>query len=155
VAENCLLLRCGPWIVALPTQYTEALTQETPAGTSAGRGEGVVFGGRAYAAWDLGMLLGGGPAAQAWVLVGLPTPRGTLRLALSTGPHLMIAATTLLALPEHATPARPGAIVGGVPLPPSLATSQAEDMAWVLDARRLLTQSEIATSWGSIEVLTP
>jgi hypothetical protein len=65
----------------------------------------VEAGGENYAAWDLGALLGLPLLDAAWVLARLPRPGGMARVALRTGPCVVV--TTL---PE-VTPLPPGAQV--------------------------------------------
>ncbi len=75
-----LLVRCDPWLVALPVACVRRLVADEAVAAVAGAvGDSpwlgtVAVGGERLPAWDLGRLLGLKGGGAAWVLIDRPLP---------------------------------------------------------------------------------
>jgi hypothetical protein len=118
----------------------------------------VLVGGRRWAAWDLGRMLGLPPLDHAWVLLNVPHAGAELPIALRTGPCLTvqpIAAFT--ALPEGLFRARRGALPAAFPASEIKGRTDAL-FGLCFDPARAWTSTELENSVRSIspgEVLPP
>ena len=94
VAEAAVVFRCQSHLLAVASRWVERLlmSEEVKAEEGAGA-EGVArvwIDGHAWAAWDLGVMLGVGSQTVAHVLLRVPWRNGSIRLALRTGPCLAV-----------------------------------------------------------------
>jgi len=125
--ELCVVLACHHLICALPIRSVDRLAlpdaaQPLPAPrrSRAARTTGAVpapavvrLGEQDWASWDLGVLLGMGPAQGAWVLLRAPLDGGEVALALRTGPCFSVQGLRRLSsLPPGVFSARRTALAG-------------------------------------------
>lgn len=150
-----LFVACGPWVLALRADAVERLVLPEEArlldlapsdGPPASLGR-LEAGGLAYAAFDLGLLLGLAAQSEAWVLLSLCRPAGPLPLALRTGACLSVASLPepRSALPEAVMRTRAGLFTSAF-RPTRLRHGRGESAAagLVLDLTRLLSDEEAA-----------
>lgn len=93
-ADAAVVFRCQSHLLAVATRWVERLlmreevrAEEPAAGGGVAR---IWVDDLPWAAWDLGVMLGMGPLASAYVLLRVPWRAGTTRLALRTGPCLAV-----------------------------------------------------------------
>ncbi len=126
-----LLLRCEPWLVAVPLSAVRRIVDDDGVGLVAGGTGGAAWLGQIAAgderlpAWDLGRLLGLDASPGSWLLIDRPLPA-----ALRTGRCLRV-----LHLPTAGLRPLP-TIVGGPP--GTLAFAVTEGFGLLIDLPALL-----------------
>jgi len=148
----CVLTTCHELVCAIEAPSTErlALPEEVrrwqpPDGRPAPSVAIVEHNDRRYAAWNLGELLHLPPTNHAWVMLQVPHRGGVLRLALCTGPCLVVRPLTQrTALPRGLFRDRAAAIQGAFATQsiPTARSHKLGPVGYVLDVRALWTADE-------------
>jgi hypothetical protein len=88
---------------------------------------------------------------DAWVFLSIPHGRGSVPLALRTGPCLVVGQLPeISALPSAIFRARPGAFAAGFPIESILFRSGGWAVGLLLDPRALFTDAELDMSLESL-----
>lgn len=178
--EQHLLIRCGAWVVALPTKWVvrlilprEAMFERSawpqPATTEAPNRQCAPDGAaqaqsqqsavlvhdlERYATWDLGAMLNLPSLRDTWALMKLHDGDGSLPLALSVGQCFTV--TRLedqLHIPDGVYGERPGALDSAFVLDPQVSTALGEGfhLALRLNPDRLWTEGDRVLSRRILE----
>ena len=149
--DTAVILRCGPQLLAVATRFVERLLLSDEVGSgerTAGAWPARLWvGGRPFAAWDLGLMLGLGPQGAAQVLLRVPWRGGFIGLALRTGACVAVKRLPKAApLPSGIFGARPGAILGGFEAAAALGKPDEALLGYLLEPTALWTEEELQAS---------
>jgi hypothetical protein len=147
----CVLSRCKWLVCAIPVDSITRLVlpeEVTVTGTTPGESMIAHYGGRQWAAWDLGLLLEVGPTASSWMFLELPDAHGAIALALRSGICLRVQELRAeLALPRELFRARRDAFAGGFAVSSVTDDSDEQGVLGVaIDLARLWTPAELESS---------
>ncbi|MFO0744404.1 MAG: hypothetical protein U1F43_01875 [Myxococcota bacterium] len=150
-AELHLVLEAHGHLLALSTAVIERmrLAEEVKPRAVIG-GLVVESDGHAWPTWNLGTLLGLAPLSSAWILMHVPHATGSVRVALQTGPCLVVRPIARLgALPIGIFRERQGALAAVFDAA-QVDQKRGAVAGLVIDAARLFTAAEVESSRGRI-----
>lgn len=148
---SVVLLRCPPHLFALDSGAVERLLlteearfEEAPQGAGPSR---AYVSGLAWAAWDLGLLLGAARQSAALVLLRQPRTKSGAGVALRTGPCIAVKRLpATLPLPRGIFAGRPGAVTRCFEAAAALGKPDEALLGYLLDPEGLWTEAELSAS---------
>lgn len=149
-AKLSVIARLHHLLVAISIESVERLV--LPSAVSVLRGcaanaPGVVdVEGRSHASWDIGQLLGLGPAMQAWILLTIERGDARVPVAFGTGACLAIEETPASVRLSSGTLRARAVGIQGAFLPPASVAARGGEYGLVLDPTRILSPSELDAS---------
>jgi hypothetical protein len=151
--ELAVMVRARSLVIAIPTRWVARLTLATEVKTiKTGLPALVDVEGTTHAAWDLGAMIYRAPIDGAWVLLRVPHEGKTLRLALRTGPCLVVAPVPPLAeIPRSILLRRRGAFAGAFAGGHGLDEAGGAPYGLALDPTGLWTPEELTASARVLE----
>jgi hypothetical protein len=145
ISELAVVVRIHDLLAAIPTAEVTGLVLASEATTlrpASPGGPGLVeANGGVFASWDLGELLGLPPVEHAWVMLGVRHGHSTLRLALRTGPCLVVEQMpATVRVPARVLTVRAAGVLG------AFRGKGRGAYGLALDPQRLLTEDELRAS---------
>jgi hypothetical protein len=160
-AELAVVVACHGLVCAIPVRHVERLflREEIELGATHRRATAggarlpqvVYAAGEPFAAWNLGTLLELSPVSIAWVLMRIPAEPTPVRIALRTGPCLVVQPMPrTAALPAGLFRARGGGIVGAFATAALRGKRVEAALGLYLDPERLWSPAELDGSRAAI-----
>jgi hypothetical protein len=161
-AELAVVVACHGLVCTIPVRHVERLflredielraTSHRRATAGGARLPQVVYAaGEPFAAWNLGTLLELSPVSTAWVLMSIPAQPTPVRIALRTGPCLVVQPMpATAALPAGLFRARGGGIVGAFATASLRGKRVEAALGLSLDPERLWSAAELEGSRAAI-----